>query len=369
MEGFDWAAKHLWMVVVQTTRDGKNYFLSFCAVWTVTVDISDMNKKRDACTLWLTGGEMERVHSSLTSGLFLVGNYTLWRGQILSVDPWCWNFLAKPQEANWGHCRSATTGTEQKILWGEHNITFITCESKAGKGGGYQCREWRKGVNFGSGVCQNLLQPRWCIPAGDCSRQVKLWTWRPFFSPLSVLKHSKSHVQLGLVKVVAEAGGTQQYSKVHFPAEPPVLLLPWWGERGTRRQPQPPWMICLEAKVSVRVEFKNINNSSKIWSPQHDRTETHMFTGVNFQYLYMTVTKHERNYSICLYVGPYNVENVWSIDDSSLLHYTLAKSESRSDLLYNIILCVIPSSTKVTVKLHVRSSYNHVLNRNPDLQL
>lgn len=38
---------------------------------------------------------------------------------------------------------------------------------------------------------------------------------------------------------------TQQYSKVHFPAEPPVL--PWPGERGMISQPQPPLMICLEA--------------------------------------------------------------------------------------------------------------------------
>lgn len=39
-----------------------------------------------------------------------------------------------------------------------------------------------------------------------------------------------------------------------------------------------------------------------------------------------------------------------------------------SDLLYNITLCVNPLSIKATVKLH-RSSYNQVLNRNPDSQL
>lgn len=54
-----------------------------------------------------------------------------------------------------------------------------TCHESKGRGG-YRCREWGKGVNFGSGVCQNLLQPRWCVSAGDCSRQVKLWTWLPF---------------------------------------------------------------------------------------------------------------------------------------------------------------------------------------------
>lgn len=45
-EGSDRAAQHLWMGVVQTARDGKNDFPSFCTVWTVTVDISDTNKKR-----------------------------------------------------------------------------------------------------------------------------------------------------------------------------------------------------------------------------------------------------------------------------------------------------------------------------------
>lgn len=36
---------------------------------------------------------------------------------------------------------------------------------------------------------------------------------------------------------------------------------------------------------------------------------------------------------------------------------------------YSITLRVNPLSKKVTVKLHVRSSYNQVLNRNPDVQL
>lgn len=31
-----------------------------------------------------------------------------------------------------------------------------------------------KGVNFGRTVCQNLLQLRWSVSAGDCIRQVKL---------------------------------------------------------------------------------------------------------------------------------------------------------------------------------------------------
>lgn len=64
--------------------------------------------------------------------------------------------------------------------WTQKTAEWTCLKSKAGEGGGYRCRERREGVNFRSGVCQNLLQPKWCISAGDCSRQVKLWTWLPF---------------------------------------------------------------------------------------------------------------------------------------------------------------------------------------------
>lgn len=105
---------------------------------------------------------------------FLASNYKLWWGQILSVDPQCWNFLTKPQEANWGHCRSAATGIKSKKQQNQHTVSL-----RLGGERGYQCKEKGKGVNFRSGVCQNLLQPRWCISVNDCSRQVKLWTWLP----------------------------------------------------------------------------------------------------------------------------------------------------------------------------------------------
>lgn len=78
-----------------------------------------VDKKREACTGVADrqgDGESSRLHDTRS---FLAGNYTLWRGQILSVDPWCWNFLAKPQEANWSHCRSATTGIEPETLRSE----------------------------------------------------------------------------------------------------------------------------------------------------------------------------------------------------------------------------------------------------------
>lgn len=133
---------HLWMGVVQTTKDGKNDF----AVWTVSRDISGMDKKKkEACT-----GGLTRGGSGVGVGVYRefitpwhrvfpsrqLHNSTLWRGQILSVDPWCWNFLAK------------TSGSQLRPLqirnywnWTQKTAVWTCHESKAGQGGG----RWTRG--------------------------------------------------------------------------------------------------------------------------------------------------------------------------------------------------------------------------------
>lgn len=148
--------------------------------------------KREACTGRLIGGAMGKSSQLCDTRSFLASNYKLWWGQILSVDPQCWNFLTKPQEANWGHCRSAATGIKSKKQQNQHTVSL-----RLGGERGYQCKEKGKGVNFRSGVCQNLLQPRWCISVNDCSRQVKLWTWLPSPQCPGIF----SHIQLWLGSV------------------------------------------------------------------------------------------------------------------------------------------------------------------------
>lgn len=134
-----------------------------------------VDKKREACTGWLTGRAMERVHGSMTRGLSSPATTHC------DEDRSCqWIHGAGISSQNLRKPTEATADPQLLELnlrhWG---VNVPRVQSWRGKGG-YRCREQGKGVNFGSGVCQNLLQPRWCTSAGDCSRQVKLWTWLPF---------------------------------------------------------------------------------------------------------------------------------------------------------------------------------------------
>lgn len=143
--------------------------------------------KREACAGWVTAPRHKVF--------FQASNYKLWRGQILSADLYCWNFLTKPQEAEWGHCRSSTTEAEPQR---HHSL----------KASRVECIDvWKKEMVWTlEVVCQNLLKPRWHTSSSDFSRQVKLRTWLPFPQCVGTLNHMFSN---GFLLLVAEAGERQ----------------------------------------------------------------------------------------------------------------------------------------------------------------
>lgn len=218
------------------------------------------------------------------------------------MDPWCWNFLQKPQEANWGHCWSTTTA-----VW-------LTPWIQSWKERGVSAQGTREGVNFGSGVCQNLLRSRWCISACDCSRQVKLWTW---------VALSQCGGTFELVEEVQHRAAQQSPFSNRSSAA--------GGERGGNHS---------------HLEWLAWMPKTQLWPSCCEHTEA-LFRDI--YYLDMQIRK---------------MENVPCLD-----LVTQAPDHCESDLLYSIIWSYVSCfSTKVTVKLHVKSSYNQVLNRNPDLQ-
>lgn len=97
---------------------------------------------------------------------------------------------------------------------------------------GYWCREWGKGVNFGSGVCvSKLVTTEVVCFCGWLQRTSKAVNLTPLSSVCwNTLNHMFSY---DLTMVVAEAGvysaahsSAGQLSKAHFPTEPPVVFLP-----------------------------------------------------------------------------------------------------------------------------------------------
>lgn len=108
----------------------------------------------------------------------------------------------------------------------------MNSESKPGKRGEWvgrdQFREWGKGVNSGSGVCQSLLQPNRSvmrvISADMYSKAVNLTA--PFFC-IGTFRITR-WVTTSRLKL----GWTQRHTAKSIFQQSLQLLLPWQGERG-----------------------------------------------------------------------------------------------------------------------------------------